>query len=234
MNSVHDIRDIPSVTMKRMRETMEKFRILGVTDYIPPGDRDGPEFSWKLISSAVMFRDNYSCRVCNISRITEINGTIKWNRVRLDIQVHHIVPRKDGGRSNFKNLITLCEECHRKTFSRDYGGIPLLENYSLDSMDSVVPTVVPQDLRGQLPTGIAYIPEVAIMQDDMTGSPFAVRDEKSAAKLPVSILRETEFRKMLFDLEAHRDASYMTLPSRYGRTGFIRVFLDRQGRIILS
>jgi 5-methylcytosine-specific restriction endonuclease McrA len=41
--------------------------------------------------------------------------------------VHHIIPRKDGGAHNLKNLITLCEEHHKETFKNGYAGLEILD-----------------------------------------------------------------------------------------------------------
>jgi predicted restriction endonuclease len=43
-------------------------------------------------------RDNYTCQICG--RVT-------------DLQVHHIIPRSNGGKHTLDNLITLCFPCHR-------------------------------------------------------------------------------------------------------------------------
>ncbi|MGD9562899.1 MAG: HNH endonuclease [Pyrinomonadaceae bacterium] len=44
-----------------------------------------------------MRRDSYRCRAC---------------RKRTRGQVHHVVPRRNGGTNHFSNLITLCGRCH--------------------------------------------------------------------------------------------------------------------------
>lgn len=52
---------------------------------------------WLKLQDKIKRRDNYQCRKCN----SEIG-----------VSVHHITPRKKGGKSEQRNLITLCEECH--------------------------------------------------------------------------------------------------------------------------
>lgn len=47
---------------------------------------------------AVLSRDKRKCRVCNS---------------RSNLQIHHIVKRRDGGGNDLDNLITLCSKCHR-------------------------------------------------------------------------------------------------------------------------
>jgi hypothetical protein len=63
-----------------------------------PTEKNAFEIS-KNMRSRVLKRDSYSCRLCGK----------KAPDVTLD--VIHIVPVSDGGRSIAKNLITLCEEC---------------------------------------------------------------------------------------------------------------------------
>lgn len=47
---------------------------------------------------AVAKRDKNRCRVCNS---------------RSNLEIHHIVKRRDGGGNDMDNLITLCNKCHR-------------------------------------------------------------------------------------------------------------------------
>jgi hypothetical protein len=53
--------------------------------------------SWQEIRHEVLQRDNRCCQVCG----KEYSG-----------QVHHVIPRSQGGTNEFSNLITLCGKCH--------------------------------------------------------------------------------------------------------------------------
>ncbi len=46
---------------------------------------------------AIYARDGYRCALCDNSRY---------------LQIHHVIPRKDGGTDSPQNLITLCSVCH--------------------------------------------------------------------------------------------------------------------------
>ena len=46
---------------------------------------------------AVYRRDGYQCALCS-----DIRG----------LQIHHVVPRSEGGSDDAQNLITLCWRCH--------------------------------------------------------------------------------------------------------------------------
>jgi len=51
---------------------------------------------------AALIRDNFKCQ----------NPKCKKKNVRLE--VHHIIPKEEGGKDSIYNLTTLCEECHKK------------------------------------------------------------------------------------------------------------------------
>jgi ribosomal protein S27AE len=53
--------------------------------------------NWQEIRQEVLRRDHRQCQVCG----KEYSG-----------QVHHIIPRSQGGTNELSNLITLCGKCH--------------------------------------------------------------------------------------------------------------------------
>ena len=57
------------------------------------------------IKSYVRKRDNYTCCKCN--------KHIK-NLKNMKLQVHHILPKSQGGTNILNNLITLCEKCYKQ------------------------------------------------------------------------------------------------------------------------
>lgn len=64
------------------------------------GYQRGPAYGYKNNHEAVLDRDNYTCQCCKTKK-----GTL---------HVHHIIYRSNGGSDKIDNLITLCEDCHRK------------------------------------------------------------------------------------------------------------------------
>ena len=58
------------------------------------------EASWQTVRRAVLKRDGHRCRDCPESVD------------RRDLDVHHLIPRVDGGRDEISNCITLCDGCH--------------------------------------------------------------------------------------------------------------------------
>lgn len=76
------------------------FDIRALTDGYKP-------YSWQYqisnrldenIRKAVILRDNCKCKMCGVSNI--------------QLEVHHITPKRQGGNNTLKNLITLCSSCH--------------------------------------------------------------------------------------------------------------------------
>lgn len=64
------------------------------------GYQRGPAYGYKNNHEAVLNRDKYVCQCCKTRK-----GTL---------HVHHIVCRSNGGSDKMENLITLCEDCHKK------------------------------------------------------------------------------------------------------------------------
>lgn len=64
------------------------------------GYQKGPAYGYKNNHEAVLNRDSYTCQYCKTKK-----GTL---------HVHHIVYRSNGGSDKIDNLITLCEDCHKK------------------------------------------------------------------------------------------------------------------------
>ena len=64
------------------------------------GYQRGPNYGFGNAKAACLNRDNYTCKCCKTKK-----GTL---------HVHHIIYRSNGGADTLDNLITLCEECHKK------------------------------------------------------------------------------------------------------------------------
>lgn len=63
------------------------------------GYQQGFDYGYASRREAVLHRDNYTCQCCG------------KKHVRLEI--HHIIFRSMGGTDDERNLITLCEKCHK-------------------------------------------------------------------------------------------------------------------------
>lgn len=70
--------------------------------------------AWGDIREEVLERDSYQCRFCG----TTDEEHSEKNSAGLD--VHHIIPKADGGPDAEKNLVALCRSCHR-TLERLHG-----------------------------------------------------------------------------------------------------------------
>jgi 5-methylcytosine-specific restriction protein A len=55
--------------------------------------------NWDELSAEVKARDNYCCVICQSTK---------------SLEVHHILALSRGGTNSKRNLITLCNKCHKK------------------------------------------------------------------------------------------------------------------------
>ena len=107
-----------------------------IFDFDPNGSKELAQvnWSWQWIRTIILRRDNNRCRMNH-----KESEMVKNNWENLGVDVHHIIPRKDGGTNNFKNLITLCKPCHEATFKNGFAGIPKLfdeEQLTLDKHET--------------------------------------------------------------------------------------------------
>ena len=63
------------------------------------GYQQGFDYGYASRREAVLHRDNYTCQCCGAKNTR--------------LEVHHIIFRSLGGADDEKNLITLCEKCHK-------------------------------------------------------------------------------------------------------------------------
>ena len=63
------------------------------------GYQKGFDYEYSSRREAVLNRDNYTCQCCGKKHVR--------------LEVHHIIFRSLGGTDDEKNLITLCEKCHK-------------------------------------------------------------------------------------------------------------------------
>ena len=63
------------------------------------GYQEGFDYGYSSRREAVLNRDNYTCQCCGKKHVR--------------LEVHHIIFRNLGGTDDEKNLITLCEKCHK-------------------------------------------------------------------------------------------------------------------------
>jgi hypothetical protein len=90
--------------------------LINPPDFDPHGTTDKGTTSCKTAITLTLIRDESHCRICG-------DHYERGNPV----EVHHIIPKKDGGTHHLKNLITLCEKHHKETFKNGYAGLELLD-----------------------------------------------------------------------------------------------------------
>lgn len=53
---------------------------------------------------SVLSRDSYSCRLCGKP----------WRMAERELEIHHVIPKSQGGSNRMENLVTVCKPCHRQ------------------------------------------------------------------------------------------------------------------------
>jgi 5-methylcytosine-specific restriction endonuclease McrA len=64
----------------------------------------------KYSRSNVYIRDDFTCQLQITNRCRTMDGKVKLTELTLD----HVVPRSNGGKTNWTNVCTSCKECNSK------------------------------------------------------------------------------------------------------------------------
>ncbi len=225
--------EIPRVSPAVIDQIGRHFGFENASDFDPAGDKTPKGIPWKRISEAVLARDNYSCRSCGKSTFADVPKENSSHSIHLSVQVHHIIPRKDGGSDSFRNLITLCDECHHSTFSNDYAGLPS-KDPALSVYNSKYLLVIPDPFLkdGERATK-AVIQDYARTYDADTGT-YMIRP-KLGERMEVSVLLLTfdRFRSIGKKFETEYSAcSYVKIKQSGSGSKIVTFFLDSNGNLI--
>lgn len=68
--------------------------------------QQGDQLGYRNFKMAVKVRDDFTCQLCK-------------DKNKKPIDVHHIIPRRNGGTDRVSNGITLCDECHDSIKGRE-------------------------------------------------------------------------------------------------------------------
>ena len=230
-------KNIPGISPGTIRIVSDKFHIASVTDFDPDGDRNGKSISWANISKAVLLRDNYTCRICDQSSFTTVGSVTDFDQVHLDVQVHHIVPRKDGGKDTFKNLITLCESCHHKTFKGGYSGIPVEKQQNLFSFDEDIIISIPQDFTPSIDhrTVNGFIQDYAKVHNDLRDRWELIYMQGAKLPLAAVYVKRSVYHNVIDQLSLLSHISdYITMYAIInGKKEKARIFTDEKGQPII-
>lgn len=109
-------------------------------------DSDDDIQCWSTVRKRALRRDQYRCQSC---------GRCESNHQGVDLHVHHILPKKDGGNDTLDNAITLCKSCHNRLHAHCEDDNELLEPSLLDEID--IATFAPVEYR----KGISELPDRA-------------------------------------------------------------------------
>ena len=62
----------------------------------------------KYSRANVYLRDDFTCQLQSTRRCRELGGKVKFTELTLD----HVVPRSEGGKTNWTNVCTSCKTCN--------------------------------------------------------------------------------------------------------------------------
>jgi len=108
-----------------------------IFDFDINGSTEESDIPWSVVKEIVLERDGYRCRICGMSPIINDNSG-GFSKVRIQVEVHHIIPKIAGGTDSTKNLVTLCKSCHIKTFRNEYSGLPEEAELNLDRRVEII------------------------------------------------------------------------------------------------
>lgn len=230
-------KDIPRLTYVKLQEVSDIAGITNVEDFDPEGDSQGNSLRWPTISKSVLIRDNYSCRVCGKSELSNFSTADQYNRIHLAVQVHHIVPKKDGGKETFRNLITLCEECHRKTFSNDYAGLPVSSQTTIYKFERKIKLCVREEWANSGPGEMqkGKLRDYSRTFDTATGTYRIVPRKGDSLDIVLMELESDQYRRICGIASAEfRAHDFTTLIAETGAgKQAVRVFTDEDGGLLV-
>lgn len=230
-------KDIPKIPLTRVKSVSRNFKLENVRDFNTEGDRVGKSVSWPSISRAVMARDNYECRVCGKSSLSPVDSSADFDKIHFELEVHHIIPRKDGGSDTFENLITLCEDCHHKTFSNGYSGVPVSLERDLFSFETRIFFALPPESSSVAETEIrtGIVEEFDRVFDQTQNKYRVVPVEGGRLKFPAASLLLEDYRKIVSRMILeHEVADYVTLNAQVsGLNNKVRFLVDSSGDLLV-
>ncbi|MWV66044.1 hypothetical protein GRS48_14625 [Halorubrum sp. JWXQ-INN 858] len=128
------LRELPDPPALTVSELLSKLSANGPLAY------RSPQPAWET-KARVRLRDKFRCALCPAGRFHALDGAARWRARdgrtlkrppdasiqgtaarRLD--VHHVVPRANGGSNDLGNLLTLCPDCHADVHDRRVDRIP--------------------------------------------------------------------------------------------------------------
>lgn len=230
-------KDIPKLPQSRIVNVSMAFGISDVQDFTPDGDRTSKSIPWPNISRAVLARDDYRCRVCGNGSLSAVDGPQDYNKLHFGLEVHHIIPRKDGGSDSFRNLITLCEECHHKTFSEGYSGVPVGKDKDLFSFSNTFLFALPADsialFRGNIRS--ATLEDYERVFDPTENRYRVMPIPNTRMRINIAELNVDGYRNLVTAImREHEVKDYITIEAKAGNLPIkVRMLTDSQSDLLV-
>ena len=128
------LRELPDPPRLTLSQLFSKLSESGPLSYRPP------QPAWET-KARVRLRDKFTCALCPAGLNRTLDGVHVWRardgrRRRRPpgtstqetaarvLEVHHVVPRANGGTNDLSNLLTLCPDCHEDVHAYRADRIP--------------------------------------------------------------------------------------------------------------
>ena len=139
----------------------------------------GELFGFENAREYVLTRDRHECQYCHGKSGCET------------LNVHHIKYRSQGGTDTVENLITLCEECHKRLhkgeFELNIKKLPSLKNQTSVSTIGKILFKKTKEAYGDVKTTYGYITKANRLRNGIekshTSDAFVIADNTSAERL---------------------------------------------------
>ena len=85
---------------------------------------------WPVISAYVRRRDNYRCRIADVTRGKRVCSNYFPPPFHGLLHAHHLKERSKGGTNHPKNVVTVCVVCHSWLHNKPLGQITQKQIYA--------------------------------------------------------------------------------------------------------
>jgi 5-methylcytosine-specific restriction endonuclease McrA len=150
----------------------------------------GDMYGFQNLKQYVLQRDNYTCQLCK-----------KKTKQNIELHVHHIVFRSNGGTDTKNNLVTLCKPCHDKIHKiKNSQGISKLKATTNNTKHATEVSVVAARLKkhfGKFEETFGFITKIDRMEQGLSKKHFIDAAVIASKGLPVKLLTKTIIQRLV-------------------------------------
>jgi len=149
----------------------------------------GDMYGYQNLKQFILKRDNYTCQSCK-----------KRTKKNIELHVHHIVFKSNGGTDTKNNLITLCKICHDKLHQKKNAqtNSKNLRAKAVNTKHATEVNIIASQLRktfGSFEETFGFITKVDRMEQGLQKKHFIDAAVIASKETPVSFCAPTVIRK---------------------------------------